>query len=342
MPTLEANQDEQEDDGRLLHAYWAATDANQAADHAVHVLLHRLSQTLDANRRKARATARATHATLDALNQLVFLHHMQPDPGEPNHTADPRWLPERPPERPVVDAWSRGAVQRKPRQPEGPPHTSGRSSPAPSSVRSVSSRRLLSRASSPTQRNALADPSKGQTVVAKSKGLPPQRERAHPAALAPVPVAVVDKVRATGNASAIERDAKIQALRRREKEMRSEEIKASLKGREYTVDPSGRAIVINPVGVERLPALRMYPGVKMQSGIDRADDKKAKPDSGRRGRSGRGGQGTQPPSTDRVAFIPIQTGQPPLSENIELKPGVVLREEGATIKGSARKPAAGV
>ena len=97
--------------------------------------------------------------------------------------------------------------------------------------------------------------------------------------------------------------------------MRAEEIKASLKGREYTVDPSGRAIVINPVGVERLPALRMYPGVKMQSGDDRADDKRAKPDSGRRGRSGRGGgQGTQPLSTDRVAFIPIQTGQPPLSE----------------------------
>ena len=120
--------------------------------------------------------------------------------------------------------------------------------------------------------------------------------------------------------------------------MRSEEVKAALKGREYTVDPSGRAIVINPVGVERLPALRMYPGVKMQSGDDRADDKRAKPNSGRRGRSGRGGG-----QTDRVvAFIPIQTGQPPLSENIELKPGVVLREEGAMVERGARQPAAGV
>jgi hypothetical protein len=270
------------------------------------------------------------HAVLSVTHEMkrvmdVLL--LECDPGEGDISQDPSWQIGKEPVPAEIDSWSRGAIKSKekkelgPRLPSPPASEMGGGSQFGGSRASNSSRH----GGSPRKAAALEPmPSlqeKQGPPVAKSRNPADGRTRSTQVLMTPS-----------------EEAAARRAADKREVDRRAEELRASMRGKEYTTDASGKVITVDCTPPERLPPYKLYPGIGLHTGEDDTSPapKKALRTAKAAGKGSASAERPPPVSLAAASYQPLTSMQPPLMESVQVRQGVTLRESDAVKEGGSR------
>lgn len=271
--------------------------------------------------RKKRISKATTAFTVESVMQdmqsMVATFFLESDPGEPEVSVDPSWAVGSKPVPCEIDAWSRGAVQVRRREPPRTPVGSalqaanaGRSSlGTPRSSRPQSSQ-FGTGAEAPA-------PASNAVVVCKAPPGTPSPER--------------KKKKEGAIVTAEERRAARLRNEAREAAQKLEQLQADLKGREYTYDASGRVIVLEPLAPDKLPAFKAQPRLELIEDAAPAGKK-----GGRRSSVARTSRVSRVEYKPVAGFQELDSLQPPLVESMVMREGVTLRDGDAVKEGGAR------
>lgn len=263
----------------------------------------------------------AVHEMTKALNVLL----MDFDLGETDIVNDSTWRIDCEPVPSLIDSWSRGAVRARekkelgPRIPSPPASEIGAGSQFGGSRVSTSSRRGVTSRKSSGNDSMPSLPEKQGPPVARSRTLPQDRSRDSHTLMTPA-----------------EESAARRAADEREDQRRLEELRTSMRGKEYTTDAAGNVIPIENPNPERLPPYKLYPGIGLHTGEN--DDTPAP----KRGSKAAKAKGAAPGAhklrveLGESSYKPLTSLQPPLMESLEVREGVTLRASDAIKEGASR------
>ena len=265
---------------------------------------------------------------LGKVEAAVTCYMIDHDAGEPEVATAPNWSAGAEPVPAVIDTWSRGAVPNKRAPPISQPAegssrmSEGTRSEPPRSPRARSSQSERSERGERVP-DALPQPDpKGPVVVAK-----------------PAPGAVIAKPKkAAPIVTATERRVRRLEAEAREEKARLEQLKAELKGRDYTYDAHANVIVMEEMSTDRLPAFQQQPrlGLSGQAGGIQPTSGKGKGGKGASGKGGKGGRAGKLDFGGSASFKQLDSLQPPLLETMEVSAGVLLSQDEGTKGGEPR------
>jgi hypothetical protein len=272
-----------------------------------------------------RGVLRATHA----LQAVMDIFLLEPDLGEGDISRNPSWRADAEPVPAPLDAWSRGAIKLKEKKALGPRMLSppaseagsvhGGSRPSSSSSRRGSTSKAGGPPAAPM--GTVPEVNKQGIPVAKSRD-PPSQDKA---------AGKVEKLMTLSEEAHARK-----AVDEREDFRRLEELRSSMRGRDYTTDAAGNIIPVDSVVPERLPPYKLYPGIGLRTGEDAAlPPHKKGSKAAKDGSKGAGARGVRV-ELGASKYKPLTSLQPPLMETMQVREGITLREADAVKEGGSR------